>query len=113
MDLSVILVNYKSPQLVLDCIESIYRETKTISFEIIVVDNFSEDNSGELILQKFASVIWIPMSYNAGFARANNRGIQAAKGDYVLVLNTDTIIQENALDKVLTLFRSDAGAAAA
>ncbi len=113
MDLSVILVNYKSPQLVLDCIESIYRETKTISFEIIVVDNFSEDNSGELILQKFASVIWIPMPYNAGFARANNRGIQAAKGEYVLVLNTDTIIQENALDKALALFRSDAGVAAA
>lgn len=113
MDLSVILVNYKSPQLVLDCIESIYRETKTISFEIIVVDNFSEDNSCELILQKYASVIWIPMSYNAGFARANNRGIQAAKGDYVLVLNTDTIIQENALDKALALFRSDAGTSAA
>ncbi len=113
MDLSIILVNYKSPQLVLDCIESIYRETKTISFEIIVVDNFSQDSSRELILQKFAGITWIPMSYNAGFARANNRGIQAAKGDYILILNTDTIIQENALDKVLALFRSEVGAAAA
>ena len=113
MDLSIILVNYKSPQLVLDCVESIYAESKRYSFEIIVVDNFSEDNSRELVLGKHPSISWIPMTYNAGFARANNEGIRAAKGDYVLILNTDTIIRDGALDKALELFKSEANAAAA
>ena len=113
MDLSIILVNYKSPQLVLDCVESIYHETKAISFEIIVVDNFSGDNSRDVVLSRFPRVQWIAMSYNAGFARANNAGITAASGKYVLILNTDTIVRNGALDKVVGLFRSEKEAAAA
>ena len=112
MDLSIILVNYKSPHLVLDCIESIYRETKRYTFEVIVADNFSGDNSRELISGKFSEVKWIQLDYNAGFARANNAGIKAAKGNYILVLNTDTIILEGALDKVLDLFKAETSAAA-
>lgn len=107
MDLSIILVNYKSPHLVTDCVESIYRETTQNSFEIIVVDNFSQDDSKEVVLKKFPDVKWIEMTYNAGFARANNRGIHAATGEYVLILNTDTIILEAALDKVLKLFNTE------
>src|SRR5688500_15595084 len=111
MDLSIILVNYKSPHLALDCIKSIYQETKKLSFEIIVVDNFSEDNSREVILQKYPAVIWIQMPYNAGFARANNAGIKAANGTYVLILNTDTIILDGALDKAVELFKKETGTA--
>ena len=113
MDLSIILVNYKSPQLVLNCIKSIYQETTRHSFEIIITDNFSEDNSRELILQEYPAVIWIQMSYNAGFARANNAGIKAARGTYILVLNTDTLILDGALDKAIALFKNETGAAAA
>lgn len=113
MDLSIILVNYKSPHLVLDCVQSIYQETKKLSFEIIVVDNFSEDNSRELILEKYPGINWIPMTYNAGFARANNAGIRAAKGEYILILNTDTIIRDGALDKAVELFKAETSAAAA
>lgn len=112
MDLSIILVNYKSPHLVLDCIESIFRETKKITFEIIVVDNFSQDDSEQQVLTRYPEVKWINMSYNAGFARANNRGILSASGTYILILNTDTIIRDQALDKTLELFRAEEGIAA-
>ena len=113
MDLSIILVNYKSPHLVLDCVESIYQETKRHTFEIIVVDNFSGDQSEEIIRKAYPQVIWIPMSYNAGFARANNAGIRAATGEHVLILNTDTLIRDGALDKAIDLFEAEPGAAAA
>lgn len=113
MDLSIILVNYNSPQLVLDCIKSIYQETRKLSFEIIIVDNASADNSRQIITEKYPGVVWIQMDYNAGFARANNAGIRTAKGTHVLILNTDTIILDGALDKVVELFKAEPGAAAA
>jgi GT2 family glycosyltransferase len=105
MDLSIIIVNYKSAHHVLNCIESIYKETYRYSFEIIVVDNFSEDNSKDLILSKFKDIVWIQTGYNAGFARANNAGIRNAKGDFILLLNADTIVLENALDKTIDLIK--------
>jgi GT2 family glycosyltransferase len=105
MDLSIIIINYKSTQLVLDCMESIYAQTHRHSFEIIVVDNYSEDNnSKEKILDKYPSVQWLQMNYNSGFARANNAGIKIASGDAILLLNADTIILDNAIDKTLDLF---------
>ncbi len=103
MDLSIILVNYKSPQLVLDCIESIYKETTCISFEIIVVDNESNDTSEAQVKHQFPGVIWLQMGYNSGFARANNAGIEIARGDHLLILNTDTIILDGAIEKSLEL----------
>jgi GT2 family glycosyltransferase len=104
MDLSIIIVNYKSTFHVLNCVESVYRQTQRHSFEIIVVDNNSADNSEQEILSRFPEVIWHQMGYNAGFARANNAGIRIAKGKNVLLLNADTIVLENALDKTLELF---------
>jgi GT2 family glycosyltransferase len=105
MDLSIIIVNYKSAHHVINCIESIYKETYRYSFEIIVVDNYSEDNSKELILSKFQNIVWLETGYNAGFARANNVGIRNAKGNFILLLNADTIVLENALDKTIGLIK--------
>lgn len=107
MDLSIIIVNYKSAGLVLDCISSVYEQTKEISFEIILVDNHSEDNCRELVLEKFPAVQWIQTGYNAGFARANNEGIKIAKGANILLLNSDTIVLDRALDKTIALFKKD------
>jgi GT2 family glycosyltransferase len=112
MDLSIILVNYKSPQLVVDCVQSIYNETKQISFEIIIADNASGDNSKTIVLDKFPLVKWIPLDYNAGFARGNNAAIKVANGELILLLNTDTIILENALDKAVALFKQEKNIAA-
>lgn len=106
VDLSIILVNYKSPQLLLDCLATVYAETTRHSFEIIVVDNDSQDNSRELTLAAYPQVIWIPMSYNSGFARANNAGITVSKGRNILLLNTDTLVKNGALDKTLDLFEA-------
>lgn len=112
MDLSIIIINYKSAHHVLACVESIYKETQKYSFEIVVVDNNSEDDSEEKIRSAFTNIIWIQSGYNAGFARANNIGIRASKGEYLLILNSDTIITNNALDKTIDLFKSHADAVA-
>ena len=113
MDLSIIIVNYKSPQLILSCLKTIYNETKIISFEIIIVDNDSNDDSRQIIQQHYPDVQWIQMDYNSGFARANNAGIRNAKGEFLLLLNSDTLILENALDKIVSYVRQDNSVAAA
>jgi len=107
LDLSIIIVNYKSSGLVLDCIKSVYQQTRQISFEIILVDNDSNDDCRELVLSEFPQVKWLQTGYNAGFARANNAGIKIAKGEFVLLLNSDTIILDGALDKTIALFKQD------
>ena len=110
--LSIIIINYKSAHHVLSCIESVYKETVLHSFEIIVVDNHSGDDSEERIRSAFPGVTWLQTGYNAGFARANNEGIKIAKGEYVLLLNADTIVLEGALDKTIDLFEQDKDAVA-
>ncbi len=106
MDVSIIIVNYKTPKLLLDCIRSIYHFTKDVSFEIIVVDNNSEDNSKSTILREFLDVNWIDMEYNAGFGRANNKGIDVAKGRYTLLLNSDVELYEDAISLTLDHYKS-------
>ncbi len=106
MDLSIIIINYKSAHHVLNCVESIYRQTHKYSFEIIVVDNDSKDGSEEQIRSEYPDLIWLQTGYNAGFARANNAGIRIAKGEYILLLNADTIVLEGALDKTIELFKN-------
>jgi GT2 family glycosyltransferase len=104
--LSIIIINYKSAQLVCNCVRSIYAQNCAINFEIIVVDNYSQDGSKEKICLLFPQIIWIEMGYNAGFARANNEGIKKSNGDVVLLLNADTIIEHNAIEKCLNNFYS-------
>jgi GT2 family glycosyltransferase len=113
LDLSVIIINYKSPELILDCLQSVYAETISTSFEVIIIDNHSEDNSKERILSQYPEISWIQLDYNAGFSRANNAGIQQAKGELVLLLNSDTVILDRAIDKVVRHIRQDNSAAAA
>lgn len=96
---SIILVNYKAPQLVIDCLETIVDLSGPLTVEIIVVDNFSQDNSQTVVTTRFPQVKWIQMNYNSGFARANNAGILAAKGRIVLLLNSDTLNENNAIMK--------------
>lgn len=110
MDVSIIIINYKSCALVMDCIKSIVQQTIQCSYEIIVVDNDSNDGAKEIILTKYQKVVWLEMGYNAGFARANNAGIKKANGNYVLILNADTIILNNAIDKSVNLLKNYNGA---
>lgn len=99
MDVSIIIVNYNTKELLVDCIESIRKSTK-ISYEIIVSDNNSKDGSVEMLKNEFSDVILLENSINGGFAYANNKGIEVAKGKYILLLNSDTIVLDNALDNM-------------
>lgn len=97
--LSIIIVNFRSSDLLVNCLESLLRFNSGLSKEIIVVDNDSGDNSRERITVLFPEVIWIQMPYNAGFARANNEGIRQSRGDTVLLLNPDTLFEDDAITR--------------
>ena len=97
MDVSVILVNYNTRVLTIQCLQSIFEQTKDLAFEVLVVDNNSNDGTKQEIKKTFPQVQLIENSENIGFGRANNIGIQCAKGKYLFFLNTDTILLNNAV----------------
>lgn len=103
VDLSIVIVNYKTPGLTDTCVGSIFKFTKDISFEVIVVDNDSKDESEKLITGKYPEVKWVNMSENAGTSRAYNRGVKESSGDYILILNSDTELFDNAF--AVSLFK--------
>lgn len=105
IDISIIIVNYKTPKLLFNCIESIEKNKENINIEVIVVDNHSEDESESIVLTNFPHVIWKNVGYNAGFSRANNMGIGIAKGEYILLLNSDTVIIDDCLQKTLKYYK--------
>jgi GT2 family glycosyltransferase len=106
MDVSIVIVSYKTPELVLGCIRSIFESGSSVKFEVIVVDNANDDGTKVLIFDQFPDVRWIDSGYNAGFARANNLGISHAKGDCILALNPDTTIKSNFLDDFIAFYKA-------
>jgi GT2 family glycosyltransferase len=102
MDVSIIVVNWNTKSLLRDCLISVYEESRDIDFEIIVVDNASTDGSREMIRNDFPKVILIENIKNRGFAAANNQGIAVAKGRYVLLLNSDTIVLDNCIANIVS-----------
>ena len=97
LQVSIILVNYNTKDLLANCLKSIYEQSFGIQFEIIVVDNASTDGSEEHIKILFPNVIWINSCTNLGFGRANNLGASKATGEYLFMLNSDTILKNNAI----------------
>lgn len=100
-ELSIIIVNWNSLGYVLPCIESIYRHLSAVSFEVIVVDNASPEGGLNRIGEAFPLVRVIPSTTNLGFAGANNLGFAYARGEYVLLLNPDTLVIGSALTLML------------
>lgn len=99
-DLSIIIVNWNTKDLLSQCIESIKIHTKRTSFEIIVVDNFSSDGSPEMVEESFPGVSLIKNQQNRGFGKANNQGLAKARGKYILFLNSDIVVEEKCLDEI-------------
>ena len=97
--LSIIIVNYKTADLIIDSVRSIKKYNTEFPFEIIVVDNDSKDGGKQKILGQFEGIRWIDMGYNSGFARANNAGIKEAAGKVHLLLNPDTIAIDDSITK--------------
>lgn len=100
MEVSVIIVNYNVKHFLEQCLHSVQKALNNIDGEIIVVDNNSVDGSTQLVKAKFPGVRLIANKKNAGFSKANNQGIKEAKGKYVLLLNPDTVVEEDTLSKV-------------
>jgi GT2 family glycosyltransferase len=98
MDVSIIIVNYNTKELVFNCIDSIIIQTLKLTYEIIVVDNDSTDGSQKAIKKKYFNVILIESNMNLGFGRANNLGAKSAKGKYLFFLNSDTILLNNSIN---------------
>ena len=95
MDLTVIIVNYNVRYFLEQCLHSVFKSSLQLKTEIIVVDNNSVDGSCQMIHEKFPDVILIENKENVGFSKANNQAIKKAKGKYVLLLNPDTVVQED------------------
>ena len=81
MVLSIVIINYKTPGLVVRCLESLFETPPLNSYEIIIIDNASQDNSIEIITEHFPSVKWVQNENNEGFGRANNLGISNSAGE--------------------------------
>jgi GT2 family glycosyltransferase len=102
MDLSIIIVSWKVKNILRENLETIYKNTGNIDFEIFVVDNNSGDGTVEMVKNIFPKVDLIANSENLGFAKANNQAIDKAKGRYVLLLNPDMRILPGALEKMIS-----------
>jgi GT2 family glycosyltransferase len=101
MKLSIIIVSYNVEKLLFDCLTSLVKASKNINTEIFVVDNNSNDDSCNMVNNKFPFVKLIENKINVGFSTANNQAIKQSKGEYILILNPDTIVYENTLDYCL------------
>jgi GT2 family glycosyltransferase len=99
MDVSIIIVNWNTRELLRDCLASIIRQTRGVSYEITVVDNASSDGSASMCELCFPSVKLIENRINRGFAAANNQGLEIASARYSLLLNPDTVVLDGAIDR--------------
>src|SRR3989344_6759226 len=105
MDLSIIIVSFNTKDLLISCIKSIKKYTSGINYEIIVVDNGSRDGSVKASRDLGSKVI--ENNSNLGFATANNQGIKASKGEFILFLNSDTLIHDNLLFEMVKHFKQN------
>lgn len=116
MQISVIIVNFnvknflaQALRTIRKSIDSAARKRPGLESEIFVVDNASDDGSVEMVRTQFPDVITIENKTNTGFARANNAALSRARGDYILLINPDTLVQEDTIDVMITAFENDPG----
>lgn len=107
---SVVIVNWNTRDLLQRALGSLYSESEGVSFETIVVDNGSNDGSGELIRKEWPTVNLVSLPVNRGFAVANNIGFARSRGEYVLLLNSDTVVLKTTLSGLSTFLDERKGA---
>ncbi|MDP2088884.1 MAG: glycosyltransferase family 2 protein [Flavobacteriaceae bacterium] len=100
--LSVIIISYNVQHFLNLCLQSVKQAIKSIDAEIIVVDNHSSDASCEMTRSNYPEVILVENKVNFGFSKANNQGVSLAKGEYVLILNPDTVLAEDTFEKIIS-----------
>ena len=107
LDLSVIIVNYNVVYFLEQCLNSVIAASKKINVEIFVVDNNSVDGSVDLVREKFPEVKLIANKENTGFSKANNQAIHLAQGNYILLLNPDTVVEEDTFEKTVNFMNEN------
>lgn len=107
MNVSIIIVNYNTKNLLVNCVDSILLKTNDLEFEIIVVDNGSQDGSQQIIKEQYPGIRLIESDVNLGFGAANNLGVKQADGDYIFFLNSDTILLNNAVKIFYDFFENE------
>ena len=111
MDLTVIIVNYNVRYFLEQCLHTVEKASRNIEAEIFVVDNNSVDGSCEMVKEKFPHVRLIENHENLGFSKANNQALALSKAEFCLLLNPDTVVEEDTFEKCIEFMRSheDAG----
>ena len=111
MELSIVIVNYNVQYFLENCLNAVFKASKNLDLEVFVVDNNSVDGSIKMIEEKFPEVKLIANKENLGFSKANNQAIKQVKGEFVLLLNPDTVVEEDTFKICLDFFRThdDAG----
>jgi GT2 family glycosyltransferase len=107
MNLSVIIVNWNTRDLLRECLKSVLKQTKGLDYEVLVVDNGSSDDSVRMIKKAFPWIKLMENRENLGFSKANNQAIRRARGEFILLLNSDTKIAENAFKKMVDFARAN------
>ncbi|MBU1726650.1 MAG: glycosyltransferase family 2 protein [Candidatus Omnitrophica bacterium] len=107
MELSIVIVNWNTRECLKRCLASIYEYTSGLDFEVIVADNNSSDGSRDMAGKDFPYVNLIANAENYGFSKANNIAIRQAKGGYILILNPDTEIRNNAFGKMVSFLEQN------
>ena len=100
LDITIIIVSFNTREILFRCLESIKQHTQEISYEVIVVDNASEDGTAQATIERFPEVTVIANDDNRGFSAANNQGIAVSKGRKIALLNPDTLLTENSFQKI-------------
>ena len=107
MKLSVIIVNYNVQHFLEQCLKSVFKAIQNIDAEVWVVDNNSVDGSVNMVKEKFPNVKLVASKDNLGFSKGNNLAIKQSKGEYILLLNPDTLVEEDTFEKVLEFMDSN------
>jgi GT2 family glycosyltransferase len=105
--LSIVIVNWNTKDLLRACLASIQRYPPSGKFEVIVVDNNSDDGSATMVRQEFSKVVLVDLPTNTGYARGNNHGFEQARGEYILTLNPDTEFIDGSLDRALRILEEN------
>ncbi len=107
MDLSIIILNYKTKGLVKQCIRNVKVATANLNYEIIVVDNGSNDGIEDMMKENFAEIKFIQTGKNSGFAAGNNIGIKEAQGKYIMLLNPDVTVLNGSIEKMVNFIENN------
>ena len=113
MDIAVIVVNWNTRELLHNCLESIYKTISGVNYEVIVVDNASQDGSVAMLQARYPHVRIIQNKENRGFGAANNQAMRIMNGRYALLLNSDTVLTENAMSELFSFMERHQDAAMA